>query len=295
MNISALLQHINNEHGTAFALASKLPGGNQDGAYALVEPGGRRAVLKQMFAPRALPIMGRLRANGYPTPGALYSGIAPDGTPYLLQQYVEGAPIETLTNAYLDQIFALIELQADLNPSPAADQLESWSVYVQEVVFARSSVWATALRAHSDATAGLLAALRQATRRHTSVVLPNTDVVHGDLHCGNILAQRGQITGVIDMVYAGYGTRAIDLASLLHNMDSHNDAPAVRARLRAWIIERFGAPVYSICMALRAIVTLTWAVRRESDEWIEHFVRTGWAICDDLAGLQDGGRRMEDE
>jgi aminoglycoside phosphotransferase (APT) family kinase protein len=286
MNILELLQHINIYHGTGFALAGKLPGGNQDGAYALQEPGGRRAVLKQMFAPRALPIMGRLRANGYPTPEPLYAGTAPDGTPYLLQEFVEGAPIVVLTDAYLDQLFALNELQADLNPQPAANQLESWSVYAHEVVFARSTVWEIALRAHSPATAGLLDALRQATLRYADAALPNTDAVHGDLHGGNILAQGGQISGVIDMVYAGYGTRAIDLASLLHNMESHDYAPTVRARLRARIIERFGIPVYAICLAFRAIVTLTWAVRRDSDEWVDHFVRAGWSICDDLAVLR---------
>src|SRR4051812_18518598 len=62
MNISQLLTSINAQHATAFALASKLAGGNQDGAYVLAEADGRRAVLKQLFAPRALPIMRRLHA-----------------------------------------------------------------------------------------------------------------------------------------------------------------------------------------------------------------------------------------
>lgn len=295
MNLAELLLYINAYHGTGFVLAGKLPGGNQDGAYALREPGGQRAVLKQMFAPRALPIMRRLRAQGFPTPDALFSGIAPDGTTYLLQEFVEGAPIVMLTDAYLDQILALNELQAGLNPQPAADPLESWSVYAHEVVFARSSVWERALQAHSPATTGLLEALRQATQRYADAGLPNSDAVHGDLNGENILAHDGQISGVIDMGYAGYGTRAIDLASLLHNMQSHDYAPAVRARLRAEMLDRFGAPVYAICMAFRAIVTLTWAVRRDSQSWVDHFLRTGWAICDDLVGLQDGGRGTEDE
>jgi aminoglycoside phosphotransferase (APT) family kinase protein len=286
MNMSELLQYINARHATAFELAGKLPGGHQDGAYALAEAGGRRAVLKQQFAPRALPIMRALRTVGYATPDLISSGTATDGTTYLVQEFVPGAPIEHLTEAYLDQIFTLNDLQADLNPDPTADLLESWSGYVHEVVFARSSVWATALCDHSRATASLLAALRQATWRYATVALPNTDVVHGDLHCGNLLAQDGRITGVIDMVYAGYGTRAIDLASLLHNMDSDSYAPAVRDRLRARIVERFGPAIYAICMAYRAIVTLKWAIRKGRDDWVDHFVRAGWAICDDLARLE---------
>jgi aminoglycoside phosphotransferase (APT) family kinase protein len=285
MNISQLIEYINACHGTAFGLAGRLDGGHQDGAHVLAEPGGRRVVLKQMFAPRALPIIGRLRAAGYPTPEVLYDGTAADGTTYLVQEFVPGAPMRELTEAYLDQIFALNELQADLNPNPAADPLESWSGYVRDVVFARSSVWERALGSHSRASASLLAALRQLTHRYADVVLPNTDAVHGDLHCGNMLVDEGRITGVIDMVYAGYGARAIDLASLLHSMDSHQYAPAVRERLRAGIIERFGPEVYAICMAYRVIVTVEWAIRKRLPDWVDHFVSAGWAIRDDLARL----------
>src|SRR6185503_6797127 len=136
---------------------------------------------------------------------------------------------------------------------------ESWSGYVYEAVFARTSLLAKAMQNHSPATADLLQALRQLTERYAATVLPNTDVVHGDLHNGNILVEHGRITGVIDMVYAGYGTRAIDLVTLLHTLDTDAYAPSVRHRLRAHVIERFGADIYAICMAYRAIVTVDWA------------------------------------
>ena len=286
MNISQLLAYINHHHATAFELAGRLPGGQQDGAYVLADPHGRRAVLKQLFAPRALPIMRRLHALGYLTPDVLYDGIANDGTTYLVQAFVSGAPIATLTDAYLGQILALNELQANLNPRPEANALESWSGYVYEVVFARASVWVRALGNHSPATAGLLGALQQATSRYATTVLPNTDVVHGDLHNGNILAEHGQITGVIDMVYAGYGTRAIDLVTLLHTIDSGEYAPAVRQRLRAHVLNRFGPDVYAICMAYRAIVTVEWAIRHQRPDMIDHFVRAGWAVYDELSSSE---------
>jgi aminoglycoside phosphotransferase (APT) family kinase protein len=289
MNIGPLLTYINARHATAFELAGRLPGGNQDGAYVLAEANGRRAVLKQLFAPRALPIMCRLHAIGYPTPDVLYSGTADDGTTYLVQDSVPGTPMPTLTDTYLDQIFTLNDLQANLNPHPEANALESWSGYVYEVVFARTSVWVTALGNHSQATLSLLTALRLATSPYAATVLPNTDVVHGDLHTGNILVQHGQITGVIDMVYAGYGTRAIDLATLLHTSDSADYAPAVRSRLRAHVIENFGSEVYAICMAYRAIVTVAWAIRKGLPEWVDYFVRAGWAVCEELRGLRAAG------
>jgi aminoglycoside phosphotransferase (APT) family kinase protein len=286
MNIAQLLTYINARHATAFELSSRLPGGHQDGAYVLTEPGGRRVVLKQMFAERAPPIMRRLSALGYPTPDVLYSGAATDGTAYLVQELVPGLPMQTLTDSYLDQILALNELQANLNPRPKAYPIESWSGYVYEAVFARASVWVRLLCDHSDTTASLFAALRLATQPYAATVLPNTDVVHGDLHNENILVQYGQVTGVIDMVYAGYGSRAIDLVTLLHTSDSSAYAPAVRNRLRAHVIERFGPDVYAICMAYRAIVTVAWAIRQGRPDFIDYFMRAGWVVCEDLKELR---------
>ena len=144
-----------------------------------------------------------------------------------------------------------------------------------------------ALGNHSPATAGLLNALQQASARYSGTLLPNTDVVHGDLHSANIIVEHGQITGVIDLVYAGYGTRAIDLATLLYTMDSDAYAPGIRQRLRAHILGRFGPAVYAICISYRAIVTLEWAIRHASPAWIDHFTRAGWAVCDELARLED--------
>src|SRR3954454_4601590 len=99
MNIRRLLAHINACHATNYELEGQLAGGNQDGAFMLVEASGRRAVLKQLFAPRALPIMRRLHAIGYPTPNVLYEGTAADGTTYLVQELASGTPMATLTDA----------------------------------------------------------------------------------------------------------------------------------------------------------------------------------------------------
>jgi hypothetical protein len=285
MNIGQLLPYINARHATAFELSGKLPGGHQDGAYALAEPGGQRAVLKLLFADRALPIMRRLHAIGYRTPNVLYTGIAPDGTTYLVQEFVPGAPMQVLSDAYLDQLLALNTLQANLNPHPEANALESWSEYVYEAVFSHMSVWVPLLCDYSQATASLFAALRAATQPYAAIVLTNMDVVHGDLHSGNILVEHGQITGVIDMVYAGYGSRAIDLVTMLHTIDSDDYAPDVRQRLRAYVLDQFGPGVYAICLAYRVVVTVAWAIRQGRPDLVGYFVRAGWAVCEDITRL----------
>jgi aminoglycoside phosphotransferase (APT) family kinase protein len=282
MQISDLIRYINQRHGTAFELDRKLPGGYQDGAYCMVDPAGRTVVLKQMYALRAVPIMQRLRAIGYPTPGVLHAGTAADGTPYLVQELLPGAPLAVLAEGYLDQIFALNDLQADLNPTGTAYLDESWSRYARDIVYANESGWGHRLRAYSPQTGALLDAIEHAMRPYEDVVLPDTDVVHGDFHTDNILVQDGQVTGVIDMTYAGYGTRAIDLATLLHFAYAGDYAPGVRERLRARAIQIAGPTVCAICLAYRAIAMVDWPIRHAQPEVVDRFVRTGWVILEDL-------------
>jgi aminoglycoside phosphotransferase (APT) family kinase protein len=293
MNVAALVQHINAQHETTFVLLAKLPGGQQDGAYLLADARRRQAVLKRMFAPRALPIMRRLHAAGYATPAVLYTGMAPDGTTYLVQELLAGAPLKSLEEPHLDRIFALNDLQADLNPHSSAGRFESWSQYAYEAVFAERSILAAALPTYSAPTASLLDAIRRATAGYRAVVLPDSDAVHGDFRVGNILAEGGRVTGVIDLGYAGYGTRALDLATLLHDAYGEDYGPAVRDRLAARIVEIAGPAVCAICLAYRVIVTVEWAIRNRKPEMVGHFVRVGWAILGDLAA--DDRRTTNDE
>lgn len=180
MDTSALLHHINAQHGTAFVLGSKFAGGYQGGAHELVDPAtSRRAVLKRAWVPRAVPIVEQLRAKGYPTPAWLCCGVAPDNTPYVVQAYMPGTPMGRLTEAYLNQVFALNDLQADLRPAPASDD-GTEGRYAHDVVFAGGSGWAANIRAYSPDAARLLAALETVVRPYAAVQLPYTDAVHGD-------------------------------------------------------------------------------------------------------------------
>src|SRR5262249_39925052 len=115
--------------------------------------------------------------------------------------------------------------------------------------------------------------------------IPDADVVHGDFHPHNILAQGGRVTGVIDMTYAGYGTRAIDLATLLHYAYADDYGPIVRERLRARIIQIAGPEICAICLAYRTIAMVEWGIRHEESETVDHYVRAGWAILDVFARL----------
>jgi hypothetical protein len=285
MDDQTLLEWINRRHQTSFRLAGKLDGGRQDGAHRLIdEVSGRPAVLKRAFAPSAIAAIQHLRALGYPTPEWLCWGTTPAGEQYLVQALAAGSPPARLTPAYLEQIVALNRLQAGGNPAP--DQREgSWSEYAANVVYANESGWADRLRGYSPASAALMAALDPIVAPYRDLELPNGDIVHGDFNLENILIADDRISAVIDAAFAGYGTRAIDLASLLHFAYVHAEDAALRQRLHAELIAAGGRAVQCVCLAYRCITMAGWAIEQMPPESVDDFIRAGQQIADDLVRM----------
>lgn len=280
MDTPELVHFINDHHHTSFAVIGPCIGGFQGGAHELVDRlTSERAVLKRAFAVHTPPVIEHLRAVGYPTPAWLHAGEASDGTRYVVQAFVPGTPMATVTVPYLDQIFTINDLQAGLNPH--AD-LDHWSWYARQVVFANESGWAANIRTYSSHSATLMAALEAAVQPYADLLLPARDVVHGDFNPDNLLVANGTITGVIDCGYAGYGTRVIDLATLLHYAYAFEyDAP-VRQHLYQRSMEIAGRGVLAICLVYRTMAMLDWAIQRDTADAVGQYVDRAWFMLSDL-------------
>lgn len=281
MDAEDLLARINHQHNTSFQLRGSLGGGFQEGAYEIVDLSGISYVLKQTATPRSLPIIQKLRARGYRTPDFLYAGTTPAGTPYLIQEFTEGQPIESLTPGYVTQLIALNRLQSDLYEG-ATHPDGNWSDYAYHVVFHNESGWAECLRSYSSQTALLWEKLALAAEPYRSIQIPCTDAVHGDWSYGNLLAEGEQITGIVDCAYAGYGSRAIDLASLLHYAYHHEDSEAITEPLRRETVAIGGASLLTILLIYRIMALVEFSVHHHGDEGVAAFVRSGEKILERL-------------
>ncbi len=106
--------------------------------------------------------------------------------------------------------------------------------------------------------------------------------MHGDFTPDNMLVEHGQITGVIDCTYAGYGSRAIDLATLLHYAYSFEYGDVVRTRLRERIVQLVGHSSLAICLVYRSMAMIDWAIHHDTPDAVRFWVRGGWRVHDDL-------------
>jgi aminoglycoside phosphotransferase (APT) family kinase protein len=106
--------------------------------------------------------------------------------------------------------------------------------------------------------------------------------VHGDFHGENVLALDGRVTGVIDFGAAGWGSRAIDLAGLLHYAYHPAVPDTVRRRVAARLLAVAGPGALAICLLRQNLALTSWAVQAAGAEDVAEQVRRGWHIIDDL-------------
>lgn len=213
-----VLDEVNAAHRSSWQLLGRLSGGYQSGAYLIVDPGGRRAVLKWTDSPgwapvvlAAAPVVASARAAGWPTPCWLAVGRTAAGYPYQVQEFVEGTSQEVITHEWLDLTLPVVARQAGLG----RDGMRDWSSYDQRTVFTSTNHNRIAVATSEPAGAHLSEVITQLTRPHVDVVLPADDLVHGDFHPENVLIAGRQVAAVIDVEALGRGTRLHDLTTLL--------------------------------------------------------------------------------
>lgn len=288
MDVSALLQHINEQHGAAFTFMGRCAGGTH-GAYELTEQQGRRAILKygsgQEWLTRvtlSAAVVEALRLAGYPAPRDLFRGMAPGDLWYQVQEFVLGTPMSLpLSSTDLDHLLALNELQANLcsGEQPA---WPDWSGYMHDLIFAGAYGWAEALQTYSEATRTLLQALQSEARPYAYVKasLSGTDVVHGDFLPANVLIHDDRVSAVIDISQAGRGTRAYDLARVLVWCYDDMDA-SLRWRLYERIATIASPAERTLCLISQIIDIIAFMVAHHPDA-TEPCTRRGWRVLMDL-------------
>jgi aminoglycoside phosphotransferase (APT) family kinase protein len=181
--------------------------GGEFGATVVEDDHGGRAILKAV--PDAAPwsdtpwgasigLVDRLRATGYPAPRYLASGTVA-GHRYTLQEELAGSVPDRIDVDYMQQLLALAERHAGMGGGLRAAGVPAWSGWVHGALAgtyrpARRAV----MRASHPEAARLADEVEALGRRVRRLVVPSGDVVHGDFHHRNMLAERGRVTAVID-------------------------------------------------------------------------------------------------
>jgi hypothetical protein len=249
--------------------------GGQVGAALVALPGGLRAVLslwgRDTYARFGTigRVVGRLRGLGYPAPAYLRVIDCGD-VAAVLQEYVDGEPVETVSTALVADLLALNGRQRAVFAT-AGGSLADLYLDRDGPGFCLHAP----LESHSAGTRALLAWIRHVGRTAPAHVFTGTDAVHLDFHPGNVLLARGstrRIAAVVDWTGAQVGDCGVDLVTLGFACDRVPGEPAVAGVIRDHIaatVEPERIVAFTAHMALRMV---DWAIRHftpeETARWI---------------------------
>jgi hypothetical protein len=233
--------------------------GGEVGAAYVRWPDGRRSVLTG-----GSPVAARIVEIAYAAgvPAARYELVTEvDGVCVVVQERLGGAMPTAVDRAIVAQMLALSERCAGLLTGSDLPQLPLY-LHRSGPGFCLHEPVA----AYSPRTATLLAFARSLDVD----VLPGDDLVHFDFHPGNILVDRGRVTGVVDWDGAGRGDRHLDLVTLRYDLELR--APALAAELDSQLRQSVPAELLRLCWAHMGIRLVDWAIRHHGPADVERWL-----------------------
>lgn len=278
----AQVRHYGALIGARFDLLGVLPGGR---ALEIADEAGATFVLKwdEHEASKrrrrvAIDVARRLGSEaGWPVP--IFDLVEDETWLYVRQSLMRGAEPTHVTPSLVDQLSGLIDATAGLGSALSA--ISDWPFRLVDTLVAdpidpTDYCSHEPLRMHSPAGRQLIEQIEQIGAGLSPDHLePANDVMHWDLHPGNVLVADGEITAVIDLDNAGPGPRGFDLVTFALSSQVLPADPGARSDLFA---RARGSVSEELWFATNAHLTLrfaNWALRTGNDAVAQHWIADG--------------------
>ncbi len=270
----ALLQEAT---GEAYELVGRLSGG-ETGAHAVrCGADGTRLVLKwetdpdsQILRRDGIELTERLRTEaGWPVPRQ--RAVEALGCLLVLQTFMAGHPVRLYTSEMADALLELhrrrLGLGAGRSGKPWAERLIRTLV-----VGGRGYCLHESLRRYDGRTASLVEEIEAFGRRLDPDEFDGCDIVHWDLHIGNLLADDGELSAVVDTDFCVVGDAAFDLVMLALSTGSVPCASGVRRALFRRALDPLPPLRRTAYLGHLFIRLLDWPIRRGSADEVEYWL-----------------------
>jgi thiamine kinase-like enzyme len=270
----ALLQEAT---GEAYEFVGRLSGGETGAHEVRRGTDGTRFVLKwetepdsQILRRDGVELTERLRTEaGWPVPQQ--RTVEAPGCLLVLQTFMAGRPVRMFTSGMADDLLELhrrrLGLGAGRSGKPWAERLIRTLV-----VGGRGYCLHESLRRYDGRTASLVEEIEAFGGRLDPDEFDGRDIVHWDLHIGNLLAHDGELTAVVDTDFCVVGDAAFDLVMLTLSAGSVPCAAGVRRELFRRALDPLPPLRRTAYLGHLFIRVLDWPIRRGSADEVEHWL-----------------------
>src|SRR5829696_1519834 len=240
--------------------------GGETGATAIQEVDGDRKVLKWEGDPdrivrrlEAIALAERLRSARWPVPRQ--HAVERDGWLFVAQEFMSGETVGRLTHQLVDDLLSIHPLRLGL---AGTDDALSWGADTIEILVKGGNGYCLhePLRRHSPQTRRIVYRIEEIGRSIGPTDLAGHDIVHCDIHAGNLLQRDGRLSAVIDLDFARAGDARFDLACLAMSSLVIDAEPGVRKRLFGAGIDVLDPPRRRAYVGSLLLRVLDWPIRK---------------------------------
>lgn len=258
---------LTTELGDEYELVGPLAGG-ETGATEIRRSDDRRFVLKWELDPdnqrsrrKGAVLADQLRARaGWPAPRQQVIDVG--SCLLVVQELMPGTNVDHLSHRLVDRLLVLHE--ARLGMAPESDAA-GWAHDMIRLLVDGGNGYCLhgPLRDFDARSRRVIERIEGIGRSLDPADLEGSDIVHGDLHPGNLLQSQGVLTAVVDMDFTRGGDAMFDLTMLAISSLGVSADPGVRGRLFDLGVDALPDPrrlAYSANLLLR---NLDWSIRKE--------------------------------
>jgi hypothetical protein len=265
--------------GKPYGYVGQLDGG-ETGAHQFIGPDGRRLIVKwdstpdgRTFRGEAVPLSERLRRDAsWPVPAeSLFEG---EGISFIVQEFMSGVPPRTMDHGLVDQLLVLharrLGLAASHDPVRWPNNLIT-TLTLGGTGYCRHG----SFRGYDERTRRLIERIESFGSSLRARDFSSNDLVHWDLHPGNLLVDGGDLSAVVDTDFVIVGDAAFDLVMLALTSLRVECEPGVEKRLFAEAFDHLDDLTAQAYLAHLFVRLIDWPIRRKSHSEVDFWMT--WA------------------
>lgn len=262
--------------GKPFLHIRQLSGG-ETGAHHFVGPDGRPIVMKWDTTPDGRALRGeaavfseRLRCEaGWPVPAETVIDV--EEITFIIQEFMPGSPPTTIDHGLVDRLLDLHSRRLGLaDPNDPVRWPEN--LITTLAIGGRGYCSHESFRSYDERTRSLIGRIESFGSSLNAEDFIGNDVVHWDLHPGNLLVDGDNLSAVVDTDFAIIGDAGFDLVMLALTSLNVKCEPGVRSRLLAEAFDHLDELRAQAYLGHLFVRLIDWPIRRNSPTEVDFWL-----------------------
>jgi thiamine kinase-like enzyme len=202
----------------------------------------------------------------------MQSVVDAQGIRFVIQEFMPGATCDELDDNVVMQLLDLHDRRLDL-AEPGDPVHWPKALFKTLTVGGEKYCLHSSLRDHDQRTRSLIGRIEKFGGSIDELAMTGNDIVHWDLHPGNLLIDGGSLVAIVDTDFAVVGDAHFDLVTLALNSLRIPCSPRVKSLLSSVAFEELDDVRTQTYLAHHFVRYLDWTISKHRSDEIEFWLK----------------------